>query len=321
MRHWVSILIFSSLFYCGRTVAAQTGLAQEQGGAADAHEAASGYSSSLDSLPEAPEPVGADGQRQRPDDVPWMGVVHYGRFSRVAIGADISPLGIGIKGATILSEKIDVRLMMNFFSLSANYGGADDIQDVGGTLSLKSLQTAVDFYPRNSIWRLSAGLLLWNGNQITAHGTETPGTSFQLPTCPAGATCPPYHFDNYYSSQADPFGMDMNLNLHPRQPAFTVSGGFGRFIPRSERHWSFPAEYGVVFMGNPTIKFTPFGSVCTGQTAGGVQSGCMEVADDAAFQADLQTYQQRLQRNALNHISIYPIFSYGVMYSFDIAGR
>ncbi len=61
-----------------------------------------------DLLPSAPEPAGAAGQdrQDRTQDVPWMGVVHYGRFSRVAVGADISPLGIGIKGATILTKRL-----------------------------------------------------------------------------------------------------------------------------------------------------------------------------------------------------------------------
>jgi hypothetical protein len=278
------------------------------------HMAAGGSSSSLDYLPSAPEPAdNADQDRRK--EVPWMGVVHYGRFSRVAVGADISPLGIGIKGATILNEKIDLRLMGNFLSISGSYGGADDIKNVGGTLHMASLQTAVDYYPLNSVWRVSAGLLLWNGNQITAHGTEAGGTSFALPYCANGEpTCSPYQFRTYYSSKADPFTMDAMVNMHPRQPAFTVSGGFGRFIPRSQRHWSFPAEYGVVFMGAPTIKFTPSGMVCTDKAA---VADCSDAATDQAFLNDLQTYQTRLQNHGLNHITIWPIFSYGVMYSFN----
>jgi len=276
------------------------------------HMDAGGSSSSLEYLPSAPEP--AVGQQQSPNDVPWAGVVHYGLFSRVAVGADISPLGVSIKGATILNEKIDLRLMMNFLNITGSYGSADDIKDVGGTLHLASLQTAVDFYPRNSVWRLSAGLLLWNGNDISAHGTEVGGTSFALPTCPAN-NCPPqgYTFQTYTSDPADPFGMNMYINMHPREPAFTVSAGFGRYVPRSQRHWSFPAEYGVVFMGNPTVKFTPFGSVC-GPSPSTV---CSPAVDNAVFLNALTTYQQRLQRNAFDHISIWPIFSYGVMYSFN----
>jgi hypothetical protein len=243
---------------------------------------------------------------------PWEGEERWSHFSRVGVGADISPLGIGIKGATILTNTIDWRLMgnfLNFTSSSFEVSGAR----VSGTIHLASLQTAVDWYPRKSIWRISAGALLWNGNQVSAHGTEEPGTSFTL------------NGQNYYSSKTDPVAGTGAVNFHTNEPAFTASFGFGRYVPHSGRHWSFPSEFGVVFMGAPTLSITPSGSVCT--TAPPLQNAatCSSVTDTstpvgAQFNTSLDDAEARWRRS-LNRITIYPIFSYGVMYSFTIRNK
>lgn len=257
-----------------------------------------------DSLPSTPEPSATDDAGFQ---APWAGTVHYGRFSRMALGADISPLGIGIKGAIILTEKIDLRLMGNFFSFNGNYDEVEDVENVGGQIHLASLQTAVDYYPRNSIWRLSAGALLWNGNQITAHGTEKGDTSFQLTNNG--------QIHTYWSSPTDPMIGSAMLNMHTNEPAFTVSMGFGRFIPRSQRHWSFPSEFGVVFMGAPKVNFAATGTVCTSAA----MTNCVDASDTSTqFYADVQAEQKRFQKYALNHVTVWPIFSYGVMYSFNL---
>ncbi len=51
-------------------------------------------------------------------------------------------------------------------------------------------------------------------------------------------------------------------------------------------------------------------------------TNCSDVADTSnpvgqEFQTDLQNFERHLQKYGLNHVSIWPIFSYGVMYSFN----
>jgi hypothetical protein len=241
---------------------------------------------------------------------PWEGEERWGRFSRVGIGADVSLLGVGIKGATILTDKIDVRLMGNFFNFNSS---SFEIQGtrVSGTIHLASLQTAVDWYPRNSIWRLSAGALLWSGNQISASGMQAPGSSFSL------------NGKNYYSSKTDPLMASGVLGFHTHQPAFTLAGGFGRYVPRSARHWSFPSEYGVIFMGAPTLNITPTGTVCT--SAAQTPATCSDVGTTsnpvgAEFNESLDAAEARWRRS-LGRVTIYPIFSYGVVYSFTVRNK
>lgn len=245
---------------------------------------------------------------------PWEGEEHYGPLSRMSIGADVGPLGIGIKGAVILTGTIDGRVMGNFFNFnSGNYEAEGTTAH--GSLHLASLGAAVDFYPKNSIFRISGGLMLWNGNQITASGTEAPGTSFTI------------NGQTYYSAKpnpvtgAGPVGASAVLGLHTHEPEFILSGGFGRFVPRSQRHWSFPSEFGVVFMGAPTLNITPSGWVCTNAA----ETNCSNVTDTstpvgAAFNSSLQSALARWRRS-LSRVTVYPIFTYSVVYSFNLRGR
>jgi hypothetical protein len=259
-------------------------------------------STSMDnSLPAAPEP-GANPEREA---VPWAGDWHQPPFSRIGIGADVSPLGIGIKSAIVLNEYLDARALISFFNLNPGRFEADGF-NVYPNIHMDSVAAAVDVYPKNSVWRLSGGLMLFNGNQLSASSNITGGTSFTLGTA------------TYYSSNADPVNGTVVLGLHTIKPAPMASFGFGRFIPRSNRHWSFPTEFGVIYMGAPSLTVNPAGVVCTDVA----QTMCSNVNDQtnpvgAAFNNSLQARLTQW-RNDLDRVKLYPIFSYSVMYSFNI---
>lgn len=250
----------------------------------------------------------AAGNQHAPE--PWEGVRHYGPLSRIGIGADVSPLGIGIKPAVVLSEFLDARMLLSFFNYDS---GTFEVEGIRGNakLHLTSVGAAVDAYPWNSIWRVSAGLMLFNGNNVTMTSEMAPGTSFKLD----GKT--------FYSATANaltgatPLTGTGTLGLHSREPEFMVSGGFGRFIPRSDRHWSFPSEFGVIFMGAPTVDVNVQGWVCTDAK----QTQCSDISSPASpiaveFNNSLQA-QLTKWRRAASSFSVYPIFSYSVVYSFN----
>lgn len=159
---------------------------------------------------------------------------------------------------------MDARVMGNFFSYA---GGHFDVDGFNAypNLHLASIEALADVYPWASVWRLSAGLMLYNGNQFSGTAIIAGGSSFSIDG------------KNFYSSTTDPvmgFGL---LNLHSRQPAVIVSGGFGKFIPRSERHWSFPSEFGVIFTGAPIASLTMSGTVCTNAK----QTQCSSLSDSS----------------------------------------
>lgn len=285
----------------------------------DLHDAnADPGSSSLSSLPSAPgffaperaEPAGPE---QRNGE-PWEGQRKYGPLSRAAIGADVSLLGIGIKPAVILTQYLDARMLINFFNYDT---GSFEIEGyrADATVHLLSVGGAVDYYPHNSIWRLSGGLMAHNGNSVNMTSTIVPGTSFTVDN------------QTYYSAKpnpatgATPIMGSGELGLNGRQPEFFVSGGFGKFIPRSERHWSFPTEFGVIFMGAPTIHLTTSGWVCKDAK----QTNCTDI--NAANSPLATEFNNALQaqeakwRHSLSSFTMYPIFSYSVVYSFDLPER
>jgi hypothetical protein len=255
-------------------------------------------------LPAAPVAGGGAGNPKR-EAVPWDAEWHQQPFSRIGIGADVSPLGIGIKGAIVLNEYLDARVDMNFFGYTSGRFEIDGV-NVNGNLHLLSDAAKVDLYPRNSIWRVSAGIMMYNGNRLSAAASIVTGTSFKL----NGTT--------YYSSSTDPFTGSGVLALDTVKPAPLVSFGFGRFIPRSNRHWSFPTEFGIIYTGAPSLTVATAGTVCTDAAL----TNCSDVNDPAspvgaAFNSNLQA-QLTKWRNGLDKVQLYPIFSYSVVYSFNI---
>ena len=255
-------------------------------------------------LPAAPEPALTRGTPQR-EGVPWAAEWHAVPFSRIGIGADVSPLGIGIKGAVLLDEYFDARVDMDFFSYTSSPIEVDGIRVVGN-LHFASAGAKLDLYPKNSIWRLTAGLMLFDGNRATAALKVVPGTSFTLNNA------------TYYSSTADPMTGNGRLQRNTVKPAPLASFGFGRFIPRSNRHWSFPTEFGVIYEGAPSLTVNTAGAVCTDKE----QSMCSNIGDTStpvgqAFNTNLQA-QLNKWRTDFDKVKLYPIFAYSVVYSFNI---
>jgi len=266
-------------------------------------------STSTSSLPFAAEPGtggGNDGWEVAP-----AGTRHQQPFSRIGIGANVSPLGIGINATTVLSEYFDARVMGNFFNYTVPQFEIEGFRTTAN-LHLASMAASLDWYPFNSIFRVSPGLILYNANQISMSTLIVAGTSFKL------------NGQTFYSANANgatgavPLSGSGVLGLHKNVPAFTIAGGFGKFVPRSNRHWSFPAEFGVVFMGAPAIDLTTSGWACTDKE----QTQCSNISDTANpvgqdFQTQLQA-QLTKWRAQVGKVQIYPIFSYSFVYSFNI---
>jgi hypothetical protein len=236
---------------------------------------------------------------------------HQMPFSRIGIGADISPLGIGIKSAIVLNQNFDARVTGNYF----NYSNLNfDINgfNVTGDLHMAAVAASLDWYPFRTVFRFSPGVMFYNGNRLTATGGIAPGTSFSLGT------------QTYYSANtnsgtgATPLTGTGLLGLHTHSPALTVAGGFGSFVPRSKRHWSFPSEFGVAFIGAPTVNVNLAGWACTDAK----ETKCTDIAapnNPIAIQFN-DNLQSRIQkwRNDAADLRVYPIFSGSVMYSFNI---
>ena len=201
--------------------------------------------------------------------------------------------------------------MFNFFSYTSGRFEVEGF-NVNANLHMASAAASLDWYPVGSVWRISPGLMFFNGNQISGTTDIVGGTSFTVD----GQT--------YYSANANaatgatPLTGTGVVSLHKNEPAFTIAGGFGKFIPRSERHWSFPTEYGIILNGAPSIAIHAAGWACTDQK----ETHCSNIGDAAnpiAIQFNNALTAQLAKWNRdLGKVTIYPIFSYSVVYSFDI---
>jgi hypothetical protein len=217
---------------------------------------------SAEPMPSAPDPA-LNGNPEH-YAVPYAGDWHQEKFSRIGIGADLSPLGLGIESAIVLDEYFDARLRMDFFGLTINRVEFDGV-NVSGNVHFASGTASVDAYPWNSVWRISGGLMLFNGNQVNAQTRIAGGTSFKLNSV------------TYYSYNGDEVTGTGVVGFNTVKPAPMVSFGFGKYIPRSNRHWSFPTEFGIVYTGAPSIKVNVAGTACTDKA----QSHCSNVADES----------------------------------------
>jgi hypothetical protein len=250
------------------------------------------------------------GAKEKWDTAP-AGTSHQAPLSRIGIGANVSPLGIGINATTVLSDYFDVRLMGNYFNYTSPNFEVEGFRTTAN-IHLASMAGSLDWYPYNSVWRLSPGVMFYNGNQFTANAVVQGGTSFTID----GQTF--YSASSNAATGVTPLSGIGILGLHPRPIAFTAAGGFGKFVPRSERHWSFPSEFGVVFMGAPTANVTASGWVCTDAA----MKNCANISDKTnpvaqQFNSSLQA-QLGKWRKDLGKFTIYPMFSYSVVYSFNI---
>jgi hypothetical protein len=230
-------------------------------------------------------------------------------FTRIGIGVGISTLGIRLQAATNIGNHLALRGSGNIFNYSDNF--TTNGINATAKLSLDSAGVAVDFFPFKFPFRLSPGVLFYNGNQLKATTNVAAGTSFTL----NGTT--------YYSGNANsvtgavPVIGAGTLGLNTTKPAFTITTGIGNMVP-SKGHWSFPFEIGVAFIGAPSVKINLGGWACYDQA----QTQCTDIANPnnpiaVAIQSNL-TAQVAKWTSDLNPLKTYPIVSGGVAYSFHL---
>ena len=231
-------------------------------------------------------------------------------FSRLAIGPQISPLGVGAEAAVNLSRHFDARVTGSLFSYSTTFTTSGF--NVDADLHLASAGAALDYYPFHNGFRLSPGVLVYNQNRANANAPVTPGTSFEL------------NDQTYYAATPNPsLGITAlsgkgSLNLHSTRPAFTATTGWGNLIPRSGRRWAIPFEIGVAFTGSPDLKLNLSGWACYDQA----QTLCTNVNDptnpiSVQIQNDLQA-QLAKWKSDLDPLKFYPIISTGIVFNFNI---
>lgn len=247
--------------------------------------------------------------------------VHLKPFSAFALGGGVSLMGVNMQAATNVNRYLNLRGSGNVFNYSVNNisvngstgssGFSTNGLNLDGKVNMAAAGLSLDYYPFPTHgFRLSPGVLFYNQNQISASAVEAAGNSFTL------------NGNSYYSATANaatgasPLNVAATLGLNTHKQAFTITTGWGNMISRKGGHWSFPFEIGAAFTGAPSLNVDLTGWACVDQA----QTECSNVANvsnpvGAAVQSDLST-QVSKWKSDLDPLKVYPIFSYGVSYSF-----
>lgn len=221
------------------------------------------------------------------------GAVEGGAFSSVGVGVQLSTLGVGIEADTPLIHRFNLRGGFNMFRYSRPITN-NGIQ-YQGSLRFQSVEAHLDYYFLGPL-HVSPGVLLYNGNQVTATALVPGGQSFSL-----GGT-------SYTSSAADPVNGTGLVDFVRVSP--TVMVGVGNLAPRNGKHFGYMAEIGMAYMGPANVELNMTGSVCDPT---GVN--CRTIASDPAVQANVTAQQNKIQ-NDIYPYRFYPIISVAFGYRF-----
>lgn len=233
-------------------------------------------------------------------------------FSKVGLGAGLSPLGVQLSLTTNLNPHLNLRASGNLFNYSTNFTASGI--GANAKLDMKSAGTSLDIYPFRRGFRISPGVLFYNGNQVTATASVAGGTSFTL------------NNQTYYSANANtttgatPINGNAVLSMHTNNPAFTITTGWGNTLPR-KGHWSFPFEAGVALTGAPSLKVNLGGWACYDQA----QTLCTDISSKTdpialEIQNNLAVQVAKWTKD-VEPLKTYPIASFGVAYSFGLRNK
>jgi len=215
-------------------------------------------------------------------------------FSRLGIAIKASSLGAGVEAATPLTSRSNLRAGFNMFTYdrSFNKGGVT----YAGELRFRSTEAHYDWFPFGGSFHLSPGVLVYNGNQLTANASVPGGKTFTL--------------DNttYVSDPADPLIGNGKVDFVKAGPMLTV--GWGNLIPRNHRRFSVPFEVGFIYTGAPRTALNMGGGACD-------PSGlnCLDVTSNAPFQANVQAEKNKLDKD-MSAFKFYPVISVGFAVNF-----
>jgi hypothetical protein len=224
----------------------------------------------------------------------------FGPFSHIGVSWHAGLGGVGFDIATPISRRFNLRTGFDDlgFAVSFHVQGVD----VAANAQMRAGHASLDWFPFGGRFHVSPMLVFANNNQFKANGVvpggkiiSVDGTSFE-------------------SSPTDPLHGNGLVTFRRVSPGLTA--GFGNMIPRTNRHISFPLEAGFYYAGPPRLNIVFSGSACDPQyvTKYGA-AACGSVSQSPEFQQSVQSFINRDEQK-LRYASFFPVFSFGMAYSF-----
>lgn len=217
-----------------------------------------------------------------------------GPHSTVGLAVKVSTLGVGVDAAIPVIDRANVRVGFNTFTLNHDFD--NDGITLAASLRMRSVSAYFDWFAFGGGFHISPGVMLYNGNQLSATMSVPAGQDFELGD------------ETLYSNAANPLTGTFKLAFPKVAPSLLL--GWGNIIPHGDRRWSIPVELGIVFSGSPTTTLAFGGSACN--RSGG---NCRNIASDPTLQADVAREQQKID-DELSVLKIIPVFSIGFSFKF-----
>jgi hypothetical protein len=223
-------------------------------------------------------------------------------FSTLAVAVSAGTLGAGLELATPLSRSFNLRLGGDVFQYGTTL--TQDSINYNAQLRMQSGQVSLDWFPFHGAFRISPGMMVYNGMKVAANLSVPGNQSFTINDA------------TYYS---DPYNL-INGSAHVTFPSYgpRITMGWGNMVPRSKsRHFSMPLEFGMVYFGNGTTALNFGGAACTQSVANTTQAAlyCQSAATYTAFQTNVTAEQAKIQKN-LTYVRFYPILKLGISFRF-----
>jgi hypothetical protein len=102
----------------------------------------------------------------------------FGPSGKIGLGVKISSLGVGVEAAAPVMSHANVRVGFNFFNYDRTLS-QDGVTYVG-KLNFRSTEAYFDWFPLHGSFHLSPGLLVYNGNKVTANSLVTRHSDFHF---------------------------------------------------------------------------------------------------------------------------------------------
>lgn len=209
------------------------------------------------------------------------------------IGLKFSTLGVGIDAAVPVTYHSNLRVGFNAFNYSR-----DERQDgvlYSGEISFRSVQATYDWFPLRGTFHLSPGLLVYNGNRLTAKASVPSGQVFTLQSA------------NYVSDPTNPVHGKASVNFFKVNPMMLV--GWRNLIPRLHR-FEIPFEFGIIYDGTPRTFLELSGGACDPTGA-----NCRNIRTDPTIQSNIQFVRHEFERK-VSPFKVYPVVSVGLSIPF-----
>lgn len=192
-------------------------------------------------------------------------------------------LGVGTEG---IGGGISTQLVPHTLNLNIglsrfghNFHFTADNANFSSHLRLGAIPIVLAWYPFHGNFSLNAGVYI-NQNQVTATATPDAGGSYTI------------NGDRYTASQVG----SMSGKTHFNQVAPYVGVGWGN--PFDGGRWTFRANAGAMYEGNPQVRLSATGAANNRQLAADVVAA------------------QRSVNSKLNFLNWWPVVTFGVAYRF-----